>query len=66
MRKTFRSQTVFYMLVLILFTGSLVNAQQGKASHTTTDTSMFALYRAQPVWKDMMADSNANYFEVQK
>jgi hypothetical protein len=30
------------------------------------DTSKFALYRFEPVWKDMINDTSANFFEVQK
>jgi hypothetical protein len=30
------------------------------------DTSKFALYRIEPVWKDMINDTIANFFEVQK
>jgi hypothetical protein len=31
-----------------------------------SDTSRFAIYRVSPAWKDMMDDTTANYFEVQK
>jgi hypothetical protein len=32
----------------------------------TTDTSKFPLYRISPVWKDMIDDTTANFFQVQK
>jgi hypothetical protein len=35
-------------------------------SQISTDTSKFALYRITPVWKDMIDDTTANFFEVQK
>jgi hypothetical protein len=31
-----------------------------------TDTSKYALYRNTPVWKDMIDDTTANFFVVQK
>ena len=51
------------MLILVFCIGNLVKAQQGTAA---MDTSRFQLYRTNPVWKDMIDDSTANYFEVQK
>jgi hypothetical protein len=45
-------------LLLAFCTNSCIKAQ--------ADTSRFATYRASPVWKDMLDDTAANYFEVQK
>lgn len=41
----------------------------GKAQQTQTDKDTMLRnksYRSMPLWKDMMDDSTANYFEVQK
>lgn len=36
------------------------------SDYTVTDKAKLALYHSTPVWKEMIADTNANYFEVQK
>jgi hypothetical protein len=35
-------------------------------SMSQTDTARYRLYRSSAIWKDMLDDPNANYFEVQK
>ena len=41
-----------------------VSAQQTQIINDTT--SRYKVYRTTPLWKDMIDDSTANYFEVQK
>lgn len=50
-------------IVALLFLSSIYLGAQN--NQPVTD-SIKRLYRTTPVWKDMIADTNANYFEVQK
>jgi hypothetical protein len=54
--------TTFFVLALTLNSFS----QASQTIIPTTDTSKFALYRITPVWKDMIDDTSANFFVVQK
>lgn len=53
----------FTFFVLSLFIPKLFLAQ---TNNLLTDKAKLDLYRSKPVWKEMIADTNANYFEVQK
>jgi hypothetical protein len=48
--------------VLFIF----IFALSGFSQTSATDTSRFSLYRTSPVWKDMIDDTTANFFVVQK
>ena len=50
------------VFILLAFTSGS-NAQEAQMSK---DTSNYKLYRTIPLWKDMIDDTTANYFEVQK
>lgn len=56
------------LIISILVFGLAVKnfAQAPQTGISTTDTSNYILYRTTPVWKDMIADTNANYFQVQQ
>ena len=60
----------YYSLILLfaLQTSCLteVYAQVPPAIDAMADTSRYRIYRDTPVWKDMLDDTTANYFEVQK
>jgi hypothetical protein len=43
---------------------STLNSKAQQAS--TSDTTRYKLYRTDPVWINMLDDTTANYFEVQK
>jgi hypothetical protein len=63
MKKTALQLRISTILALLCCISNFTMAQQ---NGTPTDTSRFKLYRTSPVWKDMLDDPNANYFEVQK
>lgn len=50
----------FFILGLCIHNLSFAQTEQ------ISDKAKLALYRSTPVWKDMIADTNANYFEVQQ
>jgi hypothetical protein len=54
------------ILALTLCITGHTKAQKNEPAHPGADTSRFATYRENPVWKDMINDQNVNYFEVQK
>lgn len=51
---------ISFCFLWVLCTHNYISAQE------PADTSRFITYRLTPVWKDMINDSTANYFEVQK
>jgi hypothetical protein len=51
------------MLVMVVLANVPAAAQQ---SPPPNDSSKIILYASEPVWKDMLDDPNANYFEVQR
>lgn len=60
-----------YIFLVFLLSLCLVdaNAQQNQLTmneQKQNDASKIALYKTSPVWKDMINDPDANYFEVQK
>jgi hypothetical protein len=55
---------LFTTLFVLIFVQN--NFAQTPQTLPSTDTSKFALYRITPVWKDMIDDTSANFFEVQK
>lgn len=62
-------QTVTRFLISSLFLFLFVRgsvAQTTQQIYPTIDTSRYAMYRISPVWKDMINDTSANFFEVQK
>ena len=61
-------QTVIRYLVRSLFLLPILSsvAQTAQQPYPPIDTSNYAVYRIQPVWKDMINDTSANFFEVQK
>jgi hypothetical protein len=57
------------VLILMLCMNELADAQQNNGMATTqtqSNASKNALYKSNPVWKDMINDPNANFFEVKK
>lgn len=50
----------FTFLILGVCSHSLTLAQSDNP-----DKAKLSLYRSTPIWKEMIADTNANYFEVQ-
>lgn len=52
--------------LLVMCICRLSNAQQNQFSMTEKEALKTALYKTSPVWKEMINDPNANYFEVQK
>ncbi|HET6228164.1 MAG TPA: hypothetical protein VFF27_17925 [Bacteroidia bacterium] len=54
------STTIFFCVLLIICT------LNSKAQQPPNDTTRYKVYRTTPVWKDMIDDTTANYFEVQK
>jgi hypothetical protein len=59
MKKQYSQLIYVSVFLLSLFMIGSVQAQQNEASK-------IALYKSSPVWKEMLEDPNANYFEVQK
>jgi hypothetical protein len=57
-------QTFIQYRCTILFI--LIFTLTGFSQTSPTDTSKFTLYRTSPVWKDMIDDTTANFFVVQK
>jgi hypothetical protein len=53
--------TIFFFCCI-----NVAMAQQSGPETGATDTTFYQLYRSSPVWKDMLDDPNASYFEVQK
>jgi hypothetical protein len=66
MKKSLSKTMIACMVLLGLSFNNLIQAQQTVPSGAQTESSKFAAYRAAPLWKDMLDDPNANYFEVQK
>ena len=67
MNKIVPKLTIVGALMLVLSVSNLAEAQRSTPATTVqTDASKLALYRSTPVWKDMLDDPNANFFEVQK
>lgn len=66
MKKSLSKTIITCMLLLGMSLNNLIKAQHIVPVHVQTDSSKFAAYRAAPLWKDMLDDQNANYFEVQK
>ena len=67
MNKLVSKLTIVGALLLGLSVSNLAEAQRFTPATTVqTDASKLALYRSTPVWKDMLDDPNANFFEVQK
>ncbi len=66
MKKNFYKVMITCTLLLGLSLNNFIQAQQTVSAGAQTDTSKFAAYRANPLWKDMLDNPNANYFEVQK
>ncbi len=66
MKKMLSKIMLTCMLLLGLSLNQLIQAQQAVSVGIATDTSKFAAYRAKPLWKDMLNNPTANYFEVQK
>lgn len=56
----------FQRLIRLSVLGMLVCSFTLAVAQTQSDASKIALYKTSPVWKDMMNDPNANYFEVQR
>ncbi|MEO6903695.1 MAG: hypothetical protein ABI315_11200 [Bacteroidia bacterium] len=62
-------RTIMRYLYVVLFVLSFTLSGFSQTTQITNfimDTSKFALYRIEPVWKDMINDTSANFFEVQK
>jgi len=68
MKNKFQRTVSAVSLSLALCLTGLTYAQQNQSTSAASQTeeSKLALYKTSPVWKDMMEDPNANFFEVQK
>jgi hypothetical protein len=67
-KKTVDQLIIASMLVMMLCMHELAIAQQDNPVLTekNMDPTKVALYKASPLWKDMMNDPRANFFEVKK
>lgn len=69
MNNQYKSRIAMGVFLLALWICKPMWAQQNQfpmSEYTQPDALKIALYKANPVWKEMMDDPNANYFEVQK
>jgi hypothetical protein len=69
MNRTFQNIITISIILLTLFMYARVSAQQMQSDikkQLKDEAFIIELYKKKPVWKDMLDDPNANFFEVQK
>jgi hypothetical protein len=69
MNRPFQNRITGGIILLILLLYARLHAQQIQGTtkdQLKSEASVTALYKASPVWKEMLDDPNANFFEVQK